>query len=102
MDSHHTGSDELVYVQTQNLILTIKGSPFHPLLYGSEFQEKESNFRIACDEDFDISLAGNPESISFQNLNNSFAGEYRHRPLFFEQQRYEIIIEGLNDHTIEF
>ena len=90
MDLRHTGSDELVYIQTQSLTLTIKGSVFHPSFPGAEFQEKKSSVRVVCDEDYDIGLAGDPETVFSQCLKNTFTGEYRLHPIFFEQQRYEI------------
>lgn len=95
-------TDELIYVQTDCLAVTIKGAASHPVFPGIEFKEKESTFRITCDYSFDISMSGDPELITMQNLGKAYIEEYRLRPLFFEQQRYEIIIEPEEGHTVEF
>lgn len=102
MDLRHTGSDELVYIQTQSLTLTIKGSAFHPLFPSAEFQEKESNLSIVCDEDYDIALSGDPETVFSQFLGKTYSGTYKIRPIFFEQQRYELVIEPEEGHTVSF
>lgn len=102
MDSLHTGSDELVYIQTQNLTLTIKGSAVHPFFPDAEFQEKESNLRIVCHEDYSVTLSGGQETVFLQRLGSTYTGEYRMRPLFFEQQRYELVIEPTEGHTVSF
>lgn len=95
-------TDELVYVQTDAVAVTIKGSASHPAFPGVEFKEKESALRIACDDEYEISMCGDPETVALQNLGRACLGEYRLRPLFFEQQRYEIIIEPEEGHTVEF
>ncbi len=102
MDLHHTGSDELVYVRTQSFALTVKGPAFHPSFPGVELKEKESELEAVCTEDFDIALAGDAETVSSQSLGNTYSGKYRLNPIFFEQQRYEIVIEALNGHKVEF
>ena len=102
MDLHHTGSNELVYIQTNSLTITIKGSFFHPYFSDGGFQEKESSLKIICDEDFDIALSGKPELIFSQCLNNTYTGEYRICPIFYEQQRYELVIEPADGHTVSF
>ena len=35
MDSLHTGSDELVYIQTEKVSVTIKGQAAHPSFQGA-------------------------------------------------------------------
>ena len=102
MDLRHTGSDELVYIQTQSLTLTIKGQAFHPQFPGAEFHEKESSFRITCEEDYDIALSGDYEPVFSLFNGHIYKGEYQLRPIFFEQQRYELIIEPAEGHTVSF
>lgn len=95
-------SDELVYFQTDLLTVTIKGTASHPAFPGVEFKEKESLLQIACDDPFEISLSGDAETLSTQSLGRASFGTYRLQPLFFEQQRYEIIIEPEEGHKVEF
>lgn len=102
MASPHTGSDELVYLQTEKVSVTIKGQASHPNIQGTEHQEKESFLKVFCDERYEINLRGGAEPVSEQVIGNACLGEYRTVPLFYEQQRYEIVIESLGNHSIEF
>lgn len=95
-------SDELIYLQTDLLTITIKGAASHPAFPGLEFPNKESSVCISCDDFYEVSLSGGAETLSFQNLGRTSLGSYRMRPLFFEQQRYEIIIEPEEGHKVEF
>lgn len=95
-------SGELVSVQTEQVVVTIKGSASHPALPGISFDEKEASLQISCDDKYNEFLAGDAETIMIQNLGRAYLGNYRLKPLFFEQQRYEIIIEAESEHKIEF
>lgn len=97
-----SNTDELVYVQTNLLTVTIKGSASHPSFPGVEFKEKEASLRVSCDDPYEINMAGDYDLLTKQNLGRAFIGQYRLRPIFFEQQRYEIIIEPEDGHTVEF
>jgi len=102
MASLHTGSDELVYIQTDKVSVTIKGQASHPNDQGAEHTEKESFLKVFCDEAYEISLNGDAEPVSKQVIGNACLGKYRTVPIFYEQQRYEIVIESLGDYTVEF
>ena len=102
MASLHTGSDELVYIQTEKVSVTIKGQASHPNTQGAEHIEKESFLKVFCDESYEINLKGDAEPVSEQVIGSACLGEYRTVPIFFEQQRYEIVIESLGDNTVEF
>ena len=95
-------NDELINIQTDLVEVTIKGAASHPLFPRIECRDRESVLRVACDDSFEIHLSGDPEILSMQNLGRSCLGQYRMRPLFFEQQRYEIIIEPESGHKVEF
>ena len=95
-------SGVLVFVQTEQVAVTIKGSASHPAFPGVSFDDKEASLQISCDDKFSESLAGDAETISIQNLGRAYLINYRLKPLFFEQQRYEIIIESESGHKIEF
>ena len=102
MASLRTGSDELVYIQTDKVSVTIKGQASHPNTQGAECTEKDSFLKVFCDEHYEIDLKGDAEPVSEQVIGNACLGEYRTVPIFYEQQRYEIIIESLGDHAVEF
>lgn len=102
MASLHTGSDELVYIQTDKVSVTIKGQASHLNTQGVERTEKESFLKVFCDESYEIHLKGDAEPVSEQVIGNAYLGEYKTVPIFYEQQRYEIVIEALNDAAIEF
>jgi len=93
---------ELVHVQTDRLAVTIKGSASHPSFPGVEFKGKESTFSVTCDDLYELTMSGDSEQVVKHNLGKAYIGEYRLGPLFFEQQRYEIIIEPEEGHTVEF
>lgn len=97
-----TGSDELVYIHTNKVSVTIKGQASHPDFQGVEFQKKESSLKVICDDDFDISLKGVEATDPKRVTRFSRACEYNTIPLFYEQQRYELIIEAENGYSAAF
>ena len=97
-----TGSDELVYIHTDKVRVTIKGQAAHPDYQGVEFQKKESSLKVICDDNFDISLKGAEIADPKVVTRFSHACEYQVIPLFYEQQRYELIIEAEDGHTAAF
>ena len=102
MASLHTGSDELVYIQTDKVSVTIKGPASHPHNQGAEHLEQESFLKVFCDESYEINLKGDAELVSKQVIGAACLGEYRTVPLFYEQQRYEIVIESFGSSPVEF
>lgn len=102
MASLRTGSDELVYIQTDKISVTIKGQASHPNTQGAEYSENESFLKVFCDDIYEINLKGDAEPASEQVIGNACLGEYRTVPTFYEQQRYEIVIESLGDYAVEF
>jgi len=102
MASLRTGSNELVYIQTDKVSVTIKGQASHPNTQGAEHAEMDSFLKVFCDETYEIDLKGDAEPVSEQVIGNACLGEYRTVPIFYEQQRYEIIIESLGDCAVEF
>ena len=101
MDSLHTGSNELVYIQTEKVSVTIKGQATHPSLQGVEYTDGDSTFKAFCNDRFDCKIKG--QDI-FDDLENSrpSSGIFSITPLFFEQQQYEIIIEAVDGCTVQF
>ena len=103
MGSHHTGFDELIYIQTPEMTLTVKGQASHPSVPGVVFSEKESELWLDCSgilEEFGINA--DYEEISAVSFGNVTHRKYKLSPLFFEQQRYELIIEPSDGREVEF
>ena len=97
-----TGSDELLYIHTDKVSVTIKGQASHPDFQGIEFQKKESSLNVICDDDFDFSLKGAKSTDPKMVSKFSYACEYQIIPLFYEQQRYEVIVEAQGEHSVAF
>lgn len=99
MDSLHIGSDELVYLQTDKVRLTIKGKAVHPRF---DNVEQKSVLKVKSNDEFTISIKDDTARADEFAVNNVFVGEYILMPLFYEQQSYEIIIEADADCNVEF
>lgn len=93
---------ELVYIETKYFTVTIKGPASHPSLPGLEFTEREATMQICCDDDYQAELAGDADLVRFEKMGNAVTGNYVLRPVFFEQQRYEVIIEPESGTRVEF
>lgn len=102
MASLPIGSDELVYIQTEKVCVTIKGQASHPNTPEIEQTQEESSLKVFCEEAYEIALKGVVDPVLGLVFEKNYVGEYRGVPLFYEQQRYEIVIESLGDHTVEF
>ena len=93
---------ELISVETGLLTVTVKGAASHPSFPGVVYAGKEASLRVSCDDLCTVKTAGEEELFERQNLGRAFVDSYRLRPIFFEQQRYEIVIEPAEGHTVEF
>lgn len=102
MASLHTGSDELVYIQTEKVSLTIKGPAAHPSFQEATYQEENSTLRIYCTDDYKLSLKGLDAPGAKRSNCGTWSEIYTILPLFFEQQRYELIIEAEDEHKVAF
>lgn len=102
MDLLPTGSDELVYIQTDKVNLTIKGPATHPSFQGVEYREGDSVFKLSCSEEYELSLKGCDDARAGLVVGSVYSGIYTVSPLFYEQQRYEIVIEANGEHEITF
>ena len=87
MDLLPTGSDELVYIQTDKVNLTIKGPAAHPNFQGVEYSDGDSVFKISCSEEYEISLKGCADAGAGMVVGRVYAGIYTVAPLIYEQQR---------------
>ena len=102
MDSQLTGSNELLYVQTKKVSVTIKGKATHPNFQGVEYKSGDSSIKVHCVDDFQIALRDG-EVPQFSSRNGEIStGIYSIYPMFYEQQQYEIIIEAVDGHKAVF
>jgi len=102
MDSPHTGYNELVYIQTDKVRVTIKGNAAHPNFQNVEYEDGESVFKVFCHDKFDLSIKG-CLTPTIESVNGGvYTGLYALKPMFFEQQRYELFIEAADGHTVSF
>lgn len=102
MDLQLTGSNELLYVKTEKVSVTIKGKPSHPNFQDIEYTDGDSSIKAYCVENFVMNLR-NGEIIQFSSRGNGESvGIYSITPMFYEQQQYEIIIEAEDGHKVEF
>ena len=98
---HHIGCEgELVYCSTPCLCVTIKGAEASPPLVKCD--QKDATLKIVCDDDYEITLSGEAEMAFSQYLGKAYSAEFRSIPVFFEQKRYELIIEPTEGHSVEF
>ncbi len=97
MDSRLTGSDELLWIESEKVSLTIKGAASHPDFQGAVIHDDSARLRVACADSFRLDILG--DSRPTANAYDIFLTTI---PLFYEQQRYEIIIEALTSDKIEF
>lgn len=102
MDSQHIGSNQLLWIRTKNVDVTIKGKATHPNFQGIEYKQGDSTLKIHCSDEFEVELLDG-EVPQFSMINGGIhTGEYAILPMFYEQQQYEILIEGKDGHKISF
>lgn len=102
MDSQLTGSNELLYVQTEKVSVTIKGKATHPNFQGIEYKNGDSSIKVHCVDDFQMTLRDGDVS-RFSSRNGGIStGIYSIYPMFYEQQQYEIVIEAVDGHKVAF
>ena len=102
MASLPTGSNDLVFIQTKKVNITIKGSASHPVFQDIEYKEGDASFSIACNDEYELSLDGEILSTMGINISNTYSGVYSIRSLFYEQQRYEIVIQTNDNSDVAF
>ena len=103
MDLRLTGSeDELLFLQSKSLTITLKGPSSHPAFPGVKYDKKSASVRVKSFEDFDLSLPAGAGTVSSVCAQRSFYGEFSLCPVFFEQQAYELFVEPTPGHTVTF
>jgi predicted component of viral defense system (DUF524 family) len=95
MVSHLTGSDELVFIQTEQVSVTIKGSAFYPQSKALGTQEDVAMFSL--------SGTAKPEIVRILGEDvTSLGHRIAMKPVFYEQNSYEIVIENRKDGHVAF
>ena len=102
MDSQLTGSNELLYVQTEKVSVTIKGKATHPNFQGIEYKTGDSSIKVHCVDDFYVTLRDGDVPQFSSKSGEISTGIYSTYPIFYEQQQYEIVIEAVDGHKVSF
>ncbi len=106
MDIRPTGSNhnELVYITTDKLSVTIKGSAHSPRVGVTTSSDQLSDFKVSCNDNFQLELSSKSHiDINIAQIANSmFRGLIQTSPLFYEHQNYEIVIESNDKYVVEF
>lgn len=102
MDSQLTGSNELLYVQTEKVSVTIKGKATHPNFQGIEYRNGDSFIKVHCVDDFQMTLRDGAVPYFSSRNGEISTGIYSIYPTFYEQQQYEIVIEAVDGHKVAF
>lgn len=92
----------LLYVHSDSLSLTVRGRPVHSDFSPEGGTGAVSSLAVRCTEPFEVLFAGNEVRVSDPSSDGYFLESVLHRPLFFENENYEFIIEALNGHRVEF
>lgn len=98
MASPHIGckEEDLVFIVTEKLDFTIKGMPCHPKAESLNLnKDASSQLRVWCEELLNV-------KVFLQEENTIVPAVIQTKPLFFEQQNYEIVIENKGRDSIEF
>ena len=95
MDLHHTVSNELIYIRTDKVSVTIKGNASHPSAPGIEYTDEVSTLKVQCRE-------GVEELVVKEVKLNADEPIHKVIPIFFEQKQYEIILEGTEGNSVSF
>lgn len=88
MASHRTGSREILYLRTGRLCVTIKGNPCYPGAEQLGTAEEASRVVVETAEPLEeVRLLGENREPGRKT--------FPVQPLFYEQQSYELVVEGL-------
>lgn len=102
MDSHLIGSDIVLAVKTEKVYFSIKSDASHTFRYDPKNQNDSSILKITFSGQLDIELPFNQVIKRGEYPPNSSNIEIPTQPLFFEQQNYLLLIEGIGDNEITF
>lgn len=90
---------QLLYIQTDTVSVSIKGSALPP---ARADKGRVSSLRVCCDTPFEAELAGDARRQAYRELGHACIADYALCPLFFEGRSYELVIEAESGHTAGF
>lgn len=95
MGSLHTGSEELVFIQTPQVTVTVKGRALYPRAAVLGTEEDTACFEVSCREE--------PEEVRFLGEKKEpGTGKMPVKPVFYEQTHYELVIENRGNGEMTF
>ena len=95
MDSHHTGSEELFFIQTPQMSVTMKGRSLYPRATVLGTEEPIASFALSCKDE--------PEKVRFLGEEmDPGLGNMAVKPVFYEQSPYELVVENRGESEIKF
>lgn len=95
MDSHHTGSEELFFIQTPQISVTMKGRSLYPRATVLGTEEPIASFALSCKDE--------PEKVRFLGEEmDPGLGNMAVKPVFYEQSPYELVVENRGESEIKF
>ena len=92
----------ILYVQNDEISVTIKGIISHPSFSGIDYTKKESQLVVECRDNCEIETCVENNLMGKCFYDGLYKKQFITCPVFFEQQRYEIIIEPQKEHRVEF
>ncbi len=102
MASLLTGSKKLIYIKTPDIQITVKGPAAHPSFPEGKFEEPDAACSVRCHDSFSISFMDD-NTIEKPGPRGSInRGSWNVIPMFFEQQRYEIVIQSKPGTDVRF
>lgn len=95
-------AEELFFLQTDAVALTIKGVSSSLFSQGKMELPKDASLGIFCTDPWEANLAGAAEQRLFEKRKLGEYRQYVQYPVFFEQQGYELIVESIGEGSLEF
>ena len=102
MASLLTGSKKLIYIKTPAVQITIKGPAAHPSFPEGKFEEPDAACTVRCLDPYSISFVENKPIEKTGPHGTIIRGSWTVMPMFFEQQRYEIVIQSRPGTDVSF
>lgn len=100
-DSGNTNDRELVYIETEDFTFVIKGKPFHPKFEG--LQQYRSLYHEDEAMEFHVDGEGIKTILIYDVDEDKLVNSRTdHRPIFFENTVYQIIVTEKGDKSLSF
>lgn len=90
---------ELLVIAMPQVSITIKGTPTHQVFSGIRLDERVARLIVRGREAVDLAVNGGHTLVATKPLVTATEQHYAVCPLFFEQSRYELVVEPEMGHT---